>query len=248
MVVSVIIPFYKEIELIKRAVDSVFSQSFLPKEVNIELIIGNDGDFSHSEILAAIGSSADDPTISIIDNEGVKGPGGARNCAIRASRGDYLAFLDSDDMWLDGKLAAQIKLVESGADFIATGYQMDDSPTVIRPPEPRERGLDVFRDLGILTSSVMVRASLVKSTMFRDLRFSQDIDLWFRIFQIPQVEYQCLREAYVRYSTVGSTRNKLEQAGSVWHVMTINRVSLTQKMVCMILYASRGLRNHILRL
>ena len=82
----------------------------------------------------------------------------------------------------------------------------------------------MFRDLGILTSSVIVRADLVRSKMFRDLRFSQDIDLWYRILKNSEVTYGSLKEPFVIYCTEGSTKNKFKQALSVWRVMVVNRI------------------------
>lgn len=243
--ISVIIPFHKEIDLIGRAVESVFRQICFESGIRVEIIIGNDGNISQSDIRAAIPVPRQNCNIIITNNTGVKGPGGARNCAIRASSGDYFAFLDSDDVWLDGKLAAQVNLFESGADFVATGYRFNNSSKVISPPDPQERRIDVFRDLGILTSSVMVRACLLKNNAFRDLRFSQDIDLWYRILRSPNVEYRSLSEPYVVYSKGGSSRNKFEQARSLWDVMTLNKIPPTNKIKCIMLYAARGLKNHV---
>lgn len=246
MLVSVIIPFYKEIDLIGRAVDSVVKQSLPGNDFEVEIIIGNDGDFSHHEIKHAIGNNHKGLQVLIEDNRGVKGPGGARNCAIRVARGEYVAFLDADDFWLEGKLGAQLELALTGADFISTGYLMDDSFRHVFPPKPIGREIDVFRDLGILTSSVMVRRALLDSQLFRDMRFSQDIDLWHRILDGSSVAYKSIDDALVQYSTGGSTRNKFAQARSLWDVMSCNDIPFLKKMFCMTLYAYRGLRNHVL--
>ena len=247
ILISVIIPFYKEIDLIDRAVKSVLAQKILDKGINIEIIIGNDGALSHSEIKSAIQM---DPKIDlrIVDNNGPRGPGGARNAALSESKGVYCAFLDADDVWLEGKLAAQIALAKEGANFIATAYVMDDSKRIIKPPTSSNGQLDVFRSLGILTSSVMVLTSLVKERMFRDLRFSQDIDLWHRITNAREFCFASLNEPFVMYSKEGSTKNKFTQARSLWKVMTINNISLSRKLYCLVSYAYRGIKIHFLRI
>ena len=246
--ISVIIPFYNELDLIGDAVASVDRQDLSGHDVAVEVIIGNDGDISHRDVRAAISEKVVATRVTIIDNEGEKGPGGARNCAIRASKGDYLAFLDADDFWLDGKLAAQVQLLESGVHFIATAYRMSDSSATIYAPSPKGRRINVFRDLGILTSSVIVRADLVRSKMFRDLRFSQDIDLWYRILKTSEVTYGSLKEPFVIYCTEGSTKNKFKQALSVWRVMVVNQISFIERIICISIYAIRGLKNHILKI
>ncbi len=87
---SVIIPTFNRVELLKRALDSVFGQRF--KE--FEMIVVDDGSTDGTrEYLEDLGAAVKFWT------QPNSGPSGARNTGVRQARGEYLAFLDSDDLW-----------------------------------------------------------------------------------------------------------------------------------------------------
>jgi len=116
---SVIIPAYNCAHLISDTLNSVFSQSFK----NFEIIIVNDGSTDNtSEVL---NSYHHKKNIVVIHQEN-KGEGGARNCGIFAARGQYLAFLDQDDLWFPWTLQTYYDvLCENGfpSILIATGQE-----------------------------------------------------------------------------------------------------------------------------
>ena len=239
---SVIMPCFNSEKFIEASIQSVLNQTFK----DFELIV-IDGGSSDNTIKIINKLASTDPRLSLLENIEDQGPAHARYMGINKSKGTYIAFLDADDVWLAGKLAAQIALAKEGANFIATAYVMDKSNRIIKPPTSPNGQLDVFRSLGILTSSIMVSTSLVKQRMFRNLRFSQDIDLWHRISGAKEFSYASLNKPFVMYSTEGSTKNKFTQARSLWKVMTINNISLPRKIYCYVIYAYRGVRNHLLR-
>lgn len=105
--VSIIIPSYKTADLIQACLDSVFAQTF----TDFEAIVVNDGSPDTSELEKAIQPYSD--RIVYIKQEN-KRAAAARNNAIRHARGEFLAFLDSDDSWLPDHLTNQMSLF--GAD------------------------------------------------------------------------------------------------------------------------------------
>lgn len=96
--VSVIIPFYSNIHWLVEAIDSVFTQTY----ENLEVILVNDGS---TEDISIIEKRYDKLIIIYQENSG---PASARNTGIRFSSGEYIAFLDSDDLWIENKLELQI--------------------------------------------------------------------------------------------------------------------------------------------
>src|SRR5258708_8712103 len=101
--VSVIIPVYNREHCVKRAIDSVTAQTFK----DFEVVVVDDGSKDGSvEILKSYGDS-----IHLICQKNA-GAGTARNVAIRAARGRWIAFLDSDDAWRPEKLECQMQLLE----------------------------------------------------------------------------------------------------------------------------------------
>src|SRR4030042_1653484 len=103
MKVSVIIPVYNRAELIAQAVESVLRQSFS----DFELLVVDDGSSDGTwEALQRCG-----PRIRALPQEH-RGASAARNLGIQTAAGEYLAFLDSDDLWQPQKLARQVQYLD----------------------------------------------------------------------------------------------------------------------------------------
>lgn len=246
MFVSVVIPFYSELDLIGKAVTSVFSQMDLRNRVSFEVCIGNDGGYNNREILAAI-AVEHRPYVQIDNNRFGKGPGGARNTGIELSSGELVAFLDADDVWLPEKTAIQLRAIGRGATFVAGAYKFQNTSTIVVPPKQISGPFDVFWRQGIGTSTVLLRRTLIgKTTRFRDFRFGQDIDFWYQVACQPNFAYEGNTQPVALYSTGGSTKNKLVQAMSFWKVMRHNGVPLHLRSAVLCRYALRGVFNHYL--
>ena len=97
--VSIILPTFNRSHIIDRAITSVFGQTY----TNYELIVIDDG--STDDTQALIMGHGDKIHYIKQDNHGVSA---ARNAGIRVAKGDYIAFIDSDDAWHSEKLEAQI--------------------------------------------------------------------------------------------------------------------------------------------
>ena len=103
--VSVILPAYNAESTILEAVDSVLSQT----DVELELIVVNDGSTDSTlEMLSALS----DPRLTILSGSNT-GPAAARNRGIKRARGDLIAFIDADDIWLPGKVTNQLAALEA---------------------------------------------------------------------------------------------------------------------------------------
>jgi glycosyltransferase involved in cell wall biosynthesis len=104
--VSVVIPVYDRTEYLRMAVESVCRQTF----ADWELILADDG--SREETRAYL-RSLDDPRITVLWLAHTGIPSAPRNAGIRRARGQYIAFLDSDDRWEPTKLAAQVEALRA---------------------------------------------------------------------------------------------------------------------------------------
>lgn len=112
--VSVIIPFYNGVEWLFESVDSVLKQTY----DNIEIIVINDG--SKEDVGKFLDKYGSKIIYHYQENQGVAV---ARNNGISIATGDYIAFLDSDDIWLPDKLELQIQFMQkSGAKWSHTGF------------------------------------------------------------------------------------------------------------------------------
>ena len=241
MKLSVIIPFYNELNLINRAVNSVVINSIFFDQVEIILI--NDGSFEENEIRSCFKNDINN-LIKVVSNNYTKGPGGARNTGLDILKGDIIAFLDADDFWLPGKLEAQMQEIKKGATFVSTSYRFDISKTIVNPPSSIDIPEDVFLRRGIGTSTVILTKELLEDHKFREIRFAQDIDFWFALAKSKKFKYVGISEVFAEYNTGGSTKNKWVQLFYVNKVLNLNNISIITKIRVNINYILTGLYNH----
>src|SRR5277367_1483554 len=100
--VTVIIPTFNRLQFLRQTVESVFAQSY----GDWELIVADDG--SQDETRAYLSDLAARPRVKALWLPHTGNPGAVRNVALREARGDYIAFLDSDDLWMPSKLELQL--------------------------------------------------------------------------------------------------------------------------------------------
>ncbi|WP_284010719.1 glycosyltransferase family 2 protein [Haloarcula pelagica] len=99
--VSVVVPTYNRADTVGRAVESALAQTV----TDIEVVVVDDGS---TDDTAAVVTGIDDERVRYLAHERNRGRSAARNTGIEAARGEYVAFLDSDDRWLPGKLDRQL--------------------------------------------------------------------------------------------------------------------------------------------
>src|SRR5258708_34074473 len=115
--ISIILPTFNRLKYLRLAVDSVFAQTF----ADWELLIADDG--SDEETRAYLRGLENLPRVKVIWLSHSGNPSAVRNAALREARGDYIAFLDSDDMWMPAKLEPQIYvLTASHRRWLDPGY------------------------------------------------------------------------------------------------------------------------------
>lgn len=242
--VSVVIPFFNEIELINRAVQS--AQRNLEKFPGSEILICNDSSYTGAQILEMIDCQSS-TILKVVKNRGSKGPGANRNAGIDDAKNDIIAFLDADDYWKPDKISAQIDLINEGFNFIATAYEFEYSETIIKPANSIKKPIEVFMKRGLGTSTIIITKELFSSLRFSNIRYAQDIDFWFRLSQNTSFRYACLDTSFVVYSTNGSTRNKFEQLRYVNKVLVKNHISTLQRIFILFRYSVAGIWNHYIK-
>jgi glycosyltransferase involved in cell wall biosynthesis len=245
VLVSVIIPFYKELELIERAVGSVVTQQ-LPPHVRAEVIIGNDSSLEESAIRAAL-SEASNQLTRIVKNHRDKGAGNARNAALDAAQGELIAFLDADDYWCPQKLVRQLRMIEAGANFVAGAYQFEGSMKAVTPPNRVLSTAELFKNLCVGTSTVLVRRDFLGADRFRNLRFSQDTDLWARLAGKQSFAFASTSDVVTIYAPSLRTANKLQQSLAFARLVREFRLSPSERAEIVLRYAIRGVLNHYMR-
>jgi GT2 family glycosyltransferase len=160
--ISVVIPTYNRARDLERAITSVLAQTFDDFEV---LVIDNQS----TDDTAAVVAQFSDRRISLhsVDNQGVVAK--SRNMGIHLARGEYVAFLDSDDWWTRTKLRVSLDSLESGAAVVFHHLYLVTHPRQrvhLRKVRARDLRRPVFRDLlhngsAIPQSSVVMRRDLL---------------------------------------------------------------------------------------
>jgi len=179
--VSVIIPTYNRAACITGAIDSVLAQTCR----DFELIIVDDGSTdATTELLQRYKGEA------VLLRTGHLGPGAARNRGIIASRGEWIAFLDSDDLWLPEKLDTQLRFFKSRTDcrVCQTEELWIRNGTRVNPMKKHKKHSGwIFKQclpLCIVSpSAVMIHRSVFDRVGLFDesLPACEDYDLWLRI-------------------------------------------------------------------
>ena len=164
-VISVIIPIWNRAHSIGNAIESALTQA-LPPGHALEIVVIDDGSNDRPEsALARFGEKS-----RLVRHPNNLGAAAARNTGCEAANGEYIAFLDSDDIWLPGKLTAQIAFMhEGGFDASCTAYELEQGPDKFIV-SPRYR-------TGPLTQADLVWGCFVspgstllcKRTVFRDV-------------------------------------------------------------------------------
>lgn len=185
-VVSVVIPAYNAAPYIRESLASVFAQTF----TSYEVIVVNDGSPDTVDLERALAPYRDSVVYITQAN---RGPGGARNTAIRAAHGEYVAFLDSDDKWFPEYLAEQLRVLreDPGLDLIyADALLFGDSSSAGRTfmDNSRSRGPVTFDSLvrgesHLITSCVVARRRALQDAGLFDEQYfhAEDFDLWVRL-------------------------------------------------------------------
>ena len=178
--VSVIIPAYNCARWIQGAVDSALKQ-----DVPLEVLVIND--CSKEDLDQAMEGYKDDPRVHYIHNTVNLGVAGTRNRGVQLAKGEYVAFLDADDLWREGKLKKQYQLLRN------TGCVLCASGRELMTPEGRLTGKvftvrerirykDLLRGNTIACSSVMMKTEVARQfPMHHDKDSHEDYIMWLEI-------------------------------------------------------------------
>lgn len=223
-IVSVVMPAFNAAVTIADSVRSVMSQSYDAWE----LIIVNDG--STDGTSAVLNPFLDDARVILLEQPN-SGVAAARNAGIRRSSGEFVAFLDADDLWDSGKVAAQVAMFrESSASLglVHTRYvsfasdpgscwRKDDDACFGYLCSPERILVYDF----IATSTVMVRAEFLDEIGLFDegLSGTEDWDLWIRF--LARYREHKLNDALVKYreNPNGLTGNVARHLDEEWKVL-----------------------------
>lgn len=213
--ITVIIPTYNRSQYIKQAIDSALNQT----HKNIELIIIDDGSKDNtSEVLKKYDTYSNINNIALNHNAGVAN---ARNLGLKEAKGDYIAFLDSDDFWEKNKIELQLNefdkdsnigLVHTGVIEFGKGWEREK----IWEKENRLEGWcreEIFTKWYIFHSSIMIKKQHIEKIGNFDSTFpySEDYEWWLRVAEYCKFKYIPTALVWKRYTENQMSSNLTKQ-------------------------------------
>ena len=219
--VSIIMPSFNSEKFIENAIESVLSQTL----DDWELLISDGGSNDRTVDIIKEYSRQDDRVV-YIDNKDDMGPAHARCVGVKQCSGEYVAFLDADDLWLAGKLELQVKFMqEDSIDFSYTSYRsMNESGEREGCVIPMYSSYNFFqalsrRGIGILT--VMVKRKLLSNDVIETYGKSHGEDyLWWLLILKQGTVARHLDKDTARYRHVdgalSSHRYRYKHQATVW--------------------------------
>lgn len=236
--VSVITPVYNAGRVISKTLESIFNQTYR----KIEVVLVDDCSKDNSrEIILSYRTSH--PEIVYFRQPENLGAGAARNKALELANGQYVAFLDADDIWHPKKIERQINLLkEKKGAFAFTAIQMvDENDRIVKT----KRGVRERVDYDFLLHNTMIATStvLVDRTILGDFRMplrrgGQDYATWLMLLRNGVIAYG-INEVLVDYR-VGNkdslASNKWKSLKQVWEIQTqdegLDRVIVLFNVMC----------------
>lgn len=241
--ISVVIPVYNGEKTVGRAVESALLQ-----DVEKEILVMDD--CSTDDTFKALAPYAEQGQIRYIRNEKNLGVAETRNRGVALAEGEYVAFLDADDCWLEGKLEAQLKLLKQTGDVICSTARQLCCPgsakdgQIIHMPE-RVTYEELLGCNSIACSSVLMKTEVAREFPMTCDSVHEDYLTWLKVLKkyrtcsgidVPYLQYSL--------STTGKSGSKLHSARMTFGVYRKAGMSFPQSCGCFIRYAFHGVWNY----
>lgn len=242
--VSVIIPAYRCSGTIAEAIDSALAQ-----DVSVEIIVVDD--CPDAPVTAVVQPYVDKYNIRYVQNERNLGAAESRNRAVALAKAPFVAFLDADDRWCEGKLKMQLEVLhQSGAVLCCTGRQLISPEGQLSGKWIGVKSRITYRELlkhnSIACSSVVMRTEVAKEFPMEHADSHEDYILWLRILQ--KYDFACgINEPLLQYrlSSIGKSGSKLHSAKMTFRVYRYMGFGIIKSLLCFCSYALHGVGKYL---
>lgn len=241
--VSVVMPAYRCAHTICHAIESALAQ-----QTELEVIVIDD--CSGEDLTQILGDYLLDSRVRLLHNEKNLGAARSRNRGVEAARGQYVAFLDADDIWAPGKLKKQLALLEeTGMVLCATGRELmtPEGELTGRVIGVKER--ITYRELlkhnCINCSSVLMKAEVAREYPMGHEDSHEDYILWLQILR--KYGSACaVNEPLLKYrlSNTGKSGSKLQSAKMTFKVYRYMGFGMAKSMALFSSYAFHGVKKY----
>jgi len=253
--VEIILPNYNSEAYLEEAIKSIINQTFKNWRLTI---VDDNSNTATQKILKKYNGYKN---INIIKLKKNKKAGFCRNFAIRNSKSEYIAFIDSDDVWKKEKLSKQLDfMTKNNYQFTYTNYQpfqitknyyrsIDkddfDSFPVIKPPKYFDYN-SFTRNTSIATSTMVIKRSLIGNTKFSNTAICEDY--FFKCQILKKIKYAyCLSENLMRYRVREDSlqSNKMRNLYWIWHInKNYNKMNLLKNLLSILCISLSSIKRY----
>jgi len=244
--VDIVLPNYNSSSYIEETLNSIINQSFK----NWKLIIVDDNsDEKTKQILKQYETNE---KIKIIWLKKNKGAGFCRNFAIRNSKSEYVAFIDSDDIWDKEKLSKQLTfMIANKYYFTYTNYnsfKYENKKINLKEIKPAKyfNFRKFIRDTSIATSSMIIKRSLIGNIKFTNTKICEDY--FFKCQILKKIgKAHCLLENLMQYRIKKNSlqSNKLRNLYWIWYInKKYNRLNFSKNIISLLCISMNSLMKY----
>lgn len=244
--VSIIVPCYNAAKYIGKTIESVEAQTY----VNWEMLIIDDCSTDNSAEIIQAYSSTDQRVYYLRTDQNTGSPAIPRNIGLEQARGQYIALLDSDDIWHHNKLKEQIALMETKPCRICytDGEMIDETGKILRTIKKQD-WVDYRRTLKrneLSCSSVVLNKSIIGDLRFQNIP-KEDFAFWIELMKkSKEVAYNTGNVSYAYRLVANSrSRNKSSIIKQQWHVLRhVAHLGSLDAAYCFLCWALRNVRKY----
>lgn len=247
LLVSIIVPVFNAEKFLKETINSVLNQTY----ENWELLLVNDKSTDKSTDII---KSFKDKRIKLIELKQNSGAAVARNTGIKAARGSFICFIDSDDLWKKTKIEKQVKFMkEKDSSFSFTSYEFADETgkpngkKVIVPETITYK--QALKNTTIWTSTVMFDMSkLTKEQIYMpNVKRGQDTATWWKVLkQIEHANGLNIILSYYRRSANTLSSNKVKALKRTWNLYrNVEKMSVAKSIYYFFFYVINAIKRRV---
>jgi len=244
--VEIVLPNYNSAPYLEETINSIINQTFKNWKL---IIVDANSNMPTQKVLEKYSTHE---KINILWLKKNKRAGFCRNLAIRNSKSDYIAFIDSDDLWEKDKLYKQLDfMIKNKYDFTYTSYQpfkSEEKENILSEiiPEKLFTYKKFVKNTSIATSTMIIRRTIIKNTKFSNTKICEDY--FFKCQILKKVEYAyCLLENLMKYRIrKGSLQsNKIRNLYWVWYInKKYNKMNLFENLLSIICISINSIKKY----
>ena len=244
--VDIVLPNYNSAPYVSETINSVINQTF--KNWKLIVVDGN----SNIETRKVLEKYSNHSNINIIWLKKNKKAGFCRNLAMRNSKSDYIAFIDSDDIWEKEKLSKQLDfMIKNKYHFTYTNYipfKNENGQNNLKEIKPEKFfNFDKFtKNTSIATSTMIIKRSLIGNTKFTNTKICEDYFFKCQILKKANFAY-CLSENLMKYRIRKNSlqSNKIRNLYWIWYInKNYNKMSFIKNLLSIFFISINSIKKY----